>query len=411
MCTWLVVETIDYFIRNGGEVFACAMDMTKAFDLVVHSKLLLKLLNASMPPIVVRLLMVMFLTQFANVHWCGSLSGTFPLRNGCKQGAVLSAIAYCVYVNGLFDELRCNKSGCWVGGTFLGLLGYSDDNFLLAPSREALQSMLSICERYALRHRLKFSTASNPIKSKTKCLAFLQTSRVIKPVNLCGNDLPWVNSCMHLGNTITSTRGSDIRGQDIKNKRASFINRSNEISQEFYFAHPATRFKVNCIQNSHFYGSVLWDLNSKEVGKLEKSWNVCVRKMFNLPWGTHRYLIEPVSNELHVRTILAKRFVNFISSIRHSSKNVLRDFLKYVEYDTMSVTGRNLRNISLETNINDIRMLIARDVKLKYNDIPKQEEYRVNVIKEIVDIRNGQLDLEGFDMEELDQILQYVCCS
>ena len=52
-----------------------------------------------------------------------------------------------------------------------------------------------------------------------------------------------------------------------------------------------------------------------------------------------------------------RRFVNFISSIRHSSKNVLRDFLKYVEYDTMSVTGRNLRNISLKTNINDIRMI------------------------------------------------------
>ena len=46
MCTWLVVETIDYFIRNGGEVFACAMDMTKAFDLVVHSRLLMKLLDA-----------------------------------------------------------------------------------------------------------------------------------------------------------------------------------------------------------------------------------------------------------------------------------------------------------------------------------------------------------------------------
>ena len=176
MCTWLVVETIDYFIRNGGEVFACAMDMTKAFDLVVHSKLLLKLLDAHMPPIVVRLLMVMFLTQFANVRWCGAVSEIFPLGNGCKQGAVLSAIAYCVYVNGLFEELSHNKSGCRVGRNFLGLLGYSDDNFLLAPSREALQSMLLICEWYALRHGLKFSTDSNPIKSKTKCLAFLQTN-------------------------------------------------------------------------------------------------------------------------------------------------------------------------------------------------------------------------------------------
>ena len=84
------------------------------------------------------------------------------VRNGCKQGAELSAIAYCVYVNGLFEELSRNRSGCWIQGTFLGSLGYSDDNFLLAPSREALQSMLYICEKYATRHELKFSTDFNP---------------------------------------------------------------------------------------------------------------------------------------------------------------------------------------------------------------------------------------------------------
>ena len=159
MCTWLVVETIDYFMRKGGEVFACSMDMTKAFDLVVHSKLLRKLLAASMPAI---MLLVMYLTQYANFRWDGVFSGIFSLRNGCKQGAVLSAIAYCVYVNGLFEELRRNRSGCWIGQTFLGLLGYSDDNFLLAPSREALQVMLNICEKYAERHGLRFSTDPDP---------------------------------------------------------------------------------------------------------------------------------------------------------------------------------------------------------------------------------------------------------
>ena len=87
----------------------------------------------------------MYLTQYADVRWNGVLSEIFSLRNGCKQGAVLSAITYCVYVNGLFEELRRNRLGCWIGQTFLGLLGYSDDNFLLAPSREALKDMLSIC--------------------------------------------------------------------------------------------------------------------------------------------------------------------------------------------------------------------------------------------------------------------------
>jgi hypothetical protein len=28
MCTWAVLETIDYFLRNGSEVYTCTMDMT-----------------------------------------------------------------------------------------------------------------------------------------------------------------------------------------------------------------------------------------------------------------------------------------------------------------------------------------------------------------------------------------------
>ena len=30
ICTWLVVESVSYFLRNGNEVFSCYMDMEKA---------------------------------------------------------------------------------------------------------------------------------------------------------------------------------------------------------------------------------------------------------------------------------------------------------------------------------------------------------------------------------------------
>ena len=411
MCTWLVVETIDYFLRKGGEVFACAMDMTKAFDLVVHSKLLMKLLDASMPAIMVRLMLVMYLTQFANVRWCGAFSGVFNLRNGCKQGAVLSAIAYCVYVNGLFEELKKNRSGCWIGTSFLGLLGYSDDNFLLAPSREALQAMLSICERYANGHGLKFSTDPDPKKSKTRCLAFLKNERVVRPVVLCGNQLPWVKSCKHLGNTIVTAPGGDIRNQDIKNKRAAFIDKNNDIIQEFNFAHPKTRAEINRIENSHFYGSVLWNLASKEAVSLEKSWNVSIRMMFNLPRESHCYLIEAISNQDHVRTLLARRFLSFIHTIRTSKKKVLRHLLRVVEFDTQSVTGRNLRSIILQTAVQDIRKLRPDDVKVKYSDVPRNEKYRVAFINEIIDVKNNQLEVNGFNDDEIEEILQHLCVS
>ena len=39
MCTWLAVESIAHFLRNGSEVYTCLMDMSKAFDTVQHSRL------------------------------------------------------------------------------------------------------------------------------------------------------------------------------------------------------------------------------------------------------------------------------------------------------------------------------------------------------------------------------------
>ena len=46
MCTWMAVETIDYFMRNGSDVYVCVMDMKKAFDTVQHSILFQKLIQS-----------------------------------------------------------------------------------------------------------------------------------------------------------------------------------------------------------------------------------------------------------------------------------------------------------------------------------------------------------------------------
>ena len=180
MCSWLLIETVSYFIRNNTEVFSCMTDMSKAFDMVRHSTLFKKLIVLGLSAIFVRLLITMYLLQFANVRWNGHLSEKFALSNGVKQGAVLSAILYCIYVNGLFERLREKRTGCWIKGNYLGSMGYADDNFLLSPSLEGLQEMIKTCEDYSKEHNLKFSTNPIAAKSKTKCMAFLLKERNLR---------------------------------------------------------------------------------------------------------------------------------------------------------------------------------------------------------------------------------------
>ena len=96
------------------------------------------MLRAGFPPIFLRLFIFIYANQTANVRWNGEFSSTFKMTNGVRQGAVLSAIAYCFYCENLFALLKQRRSGFWVLGQNHGIFGYSDDNWLLAPSLNAL---------------------------------------------------------------------------------------------------------------------------------------------------------------------------------------------------------------------------------------------------------------------------------
>ena len=384
------------------------MDMTKAFDLVRHSIMFRKIIDAGLSLIFVRLLVFIYANQFANVRWNGNFSNFFTMRNGVRQGAVLSAIFYCVYMNDLFKILRSSKYGCWVNGDFFGILGYSDDNFLLAPSLHALQQMLAICERYADSHDLKFSTDPDPKKCKTKCIAFLKKRRELPKLRLCGNDLPWVSNGKHLGVSI----GDKIDGmkQDIKIKRANYINKNNDICQEFHFCHPVTKFHLNSVYNTSFTGSPLWNLFCREAEMLQNSWNTSFKIMFDLPYGTHRFFVEPVSGKNHLRSILLKRFLGFLKQIEKSPKVLPRILLNVVKHDASSTTGSNLRNILLLTDKAQVDELTTEDIDdLVYAEAKPEDKWKVALVQEIIDVKSGQSNIENFSDEELQEILENIC--
>ena len=184
-CSWLVQEVVGHFLRNGSNPILTVLDCSKAFDTCKFGIMFTKLLDTGLPPIVVRTLMLMYEKQYAWVKWGQAVSSRFSITNGTRQGSVASPTLWCVYLDMLIKELRELGLGCHVGGLFMGAVVYADDVLLMAPSRTAMQAMLTKCEAYAAKNNIMFRTDSDPVKSKTKCILVCGTKKnLAKPAPL-----------------------------------------------------------------------------------------------------------------------------------------------------------------------------------------------------------------------------------
>ena len=72
---------------------------------------------------------------------------------------------------------------------------------------------------------------------------------------------------------------------------------------------------------------------------LENSWNTSFRIMYDLPYATHRFFVESVSGQIHLKNILMKRLLGFLSQIEKLTKKLPLKLLKVVKHDARSTTG------------------------------------------------------------------------
>ena len=151
-----------------------------------------------------------------------------------------------------------------------------------------------------------------------------------------------------------------------------------EILQEFPFANPQVKCKINAIYNSSFTGSVLWDFSSDNVNQLVNSWSVATRHMWDLPMESHRYFMEELGG-VHAQTMIYTRFVSFIQRIRKHPKFPLQFLLNLIKENVMSVTGGNIRKILAETRKDDIFKVKVSELKrdFKFCAIGEEDKWKV----------------------------------
>ena len=103
------------------------------------------------------------------------------------------------------------------------------DLLLLSASRSGLQSMVNMCQWFAQKMNLQFSTNTDETKSKTKCIVFSRKpkdQKNVAPILLNGNPLPWILQVKHLGNVLQSDNSMKI---DCSLKRGKFIGKVSSL--------------------------------------------------------------------------------------------------------------------------------------------------------------------------------------
>ena len=154
-------RVIDYYRNNGNYVFACFLDLSKVFDRVNHKTLFTKLARLNISGNLLKLLMFWYDNQLVNVKWKTIISDSFKMRNGTRQGSVLSPYLFSIYIREVSSHAIDSGIGYFVGSLCCNIILYADDMVLLAPSWKALQNLINTCDACTRNLDMKFNASKS----------------------------------------------------------------------------------------------------------------------------------------------------------------------------------------------------------------------------------------------------------
>ena len=107
-----------------------------------------------------------------------------------------------------------------------------------------------------------------------------------------------------------------------------------------------------------------------------------------------------------------KRFLNFLYKIEISPKVAPKRLLNVIKTDNRSITGTNLRYIMLtldKDSITDISPLGCNFIR--YSPLNENNIYRSSFLNELINIRESDFEVPGFNVHEINDMIEFICTS
>ena len=326
-------ESIRYFTSRGSRVFCVSLDANKAFDRVLHSGLLLKLVQKGVSLSFVKLLRDWYSRQTCAVLWNSVLGDSFRILCGVRQGGVLSPVLFSLYIDDIIVNLRNSGYGLHIGSTFIGCILYADDIVLLSCSCFGLQKLVNICMNYGKSWDISF----NP--NKTLCITFggKHPSRFV--VTLDNIKLDWLDKLKYLGCFFNSNTCKVDLSNSVRKYYGCFNNILSVLGKgknEMTALHLVKCYSVPILT----YACQVWNLSPSEYKTLNVIWNNSFRKIFNCCWRESTAGLQFYCNCLSMTHIIDQQIILFYKRLLRSSNVILRTLFRFKQSDISALLAR-----------------------------------------------------------------------
>ena len=283
-----IIEELKRNSKDDKELLSVTLlDAKFAFDVVNTDHLLRRLYQIGIDDKIWNLVYNFHENATSAVKWIGQTSTFFKVSQGVRQGGILSADLYNIYVNPLLDRLNKTGLGAKVGDIICNTSACADDVTINTYSDHDVQILLDIAADFANQERYELQPSkTNSVRIKPSHR--LSISGEMQTLLLNDSEIPEVEQATHIGlkiaNTISNAAKANIENNINKARRAPYSLMSTGLHGNNGLD-PETSLQLikTCITPILLYGLELILPNKTLITKLERFQKKLLKQVLSLP--------------------------------------------------------------------------------------------------------------------------------
>ena len=321
------------------KLFACFVDLKKAFDSVWHKGLFYKVKNIGIYGKSLDLIKDIYKKTKCAIKINNRRTEFFEYTKGVRQGCPLSPSLFNIFLNDLFEILdNNNDSNITLDHNYkVNALMYADDLILLAETEKGLQNQIIKLNIFCDRWNLSINS------KKTKVMTFNRGNRLIKTKILSNNTpLDDVKTMKYLGFTISANQCSftpTIEDLSTKANRAIFAL-NNTIKLSRLPTKLALKLFYAQISPILLYGSEVWgpyinqNYTDWDTNKVERVHTQYLKRILGCNYHTSNNMTRGEVGSRPLLVDIIKRVVNYTKNIETRPTSTVNKALNFEKNDT-----------------------------------------------------------------------------